>query len=140
MLAWMGGARRKLKAAQNRGMGRHPAVGVATPGHLGGPWLQHTSSHPSTPPRKRKALSAGGLHELEQLSLHGMSMHGVMHPPIMVQTNHPVDTLMCEWDAGTAAFQRLTDQAARNGQSPEAVKRLKQDASKVAGAPMVGCT
>ena len=59
MLAWMGGARRKLKATQNRGIGRPPAIGLTNAGQLGGPWLQHNSSHPSTPPRKRKALSAG---------------------------------------------------------------------------------
>lgn len=67
MLAWMGGARRKLKAAQKRGMGRLPPVGHAIPGQSGGPWLQHTLSQPNTPSRKRKGLSAGALQQLDQL-------------------------------------------------------------------------
>ena len=48
--------------------------------------------------------------------------------------------LICERDAGTAAFQRLTEEAARETQSPNPGKRLKQDAGTDMGELAVGCT
>ena len=63
MLAWMGGSRRKLKAAQDRFTGKPTAAALASSaaGQKGGPWLLHTASRPHTPSKKRKPqpVSAG---------------------------------------------------------------------------------
>ena len=56
MLAWMGGSRRKLKAVQHRVVGKATAAAAATSGaaQIGGPWLLHTTSRPTTPSKKKK--------------------------------------------------------------------------------------
>ena len=56
MLAWMGGSRQKLKAVQNRVVGKATAAAAATSGaaQIGGPWLLHSTSRPPTPSKKRK--------------------------------------------------------------------------------------
>ena len=95
------------------------------------------SQHPS---QEEKGFISRWSHQAKQLGLQGMSMHGFVHPPSMKRTKRAVHMLMCERGAGTAAFQRLTDEAARTSQSPEAGKRLKPDASKATGEPLICCT